>query len=112
MLEMKLPPCDICGQHLPIEQGRLLLKEDDVARYWNQKIDMEQKSIQWHWGHEHCLPDNRHVIISKRFDNIRQLLDWTAQLLTDPLFHDRLVSSQTHSSTRDGDAAGVAREAT
>ena len=99
MLEMNLPPCDMCGQHVPIAQGRLLLKEDDVARRWNQEIDMEEKTIQWHWGHEQCLPDNRHVIISKRFDNIGQLLNWTAQLLTDPVFHDRLASSPTPART-------------
>ena len=99
MLEMTLPPCDMCGQHVPIAQGRLLLKEDDVARHRNHEIDIEEKTIQWHWCHEECVPDSRHVITSKRFDNIGQLLDWTAQLLTDPLFHDRLVSSRTPVST-------------
>ena len=93
MFAMKLPPCDICRQHVPIAQGRLLLKEDDVARYWNQKTEIQEKSIPWHWGHEQCLPDSRHVIISKRFDNIGQLLDWMAQLLRDPLFQERLVAS-------------------
>ena len=93
MHEMKLPPCDICGQRLLIEQGRLLLEEDDVARFWNQKVETDGKFIPWHWGHEQCLPDSRHVIISKRFDNIGQMLDWTAQLLNDPIFQDRLVAS-------------------
>ncbi|MFC1935702.1 hypothetical protein ACFLX9_02940 [Chloroflexota bacterium] len=98
MLEMKLPPCGVCRQQVPLAQGRLLLKEDDVARYSNQGIEMEEEPILWHWGHEQCLENSRHVIISKRFDNIGQLLDWMAELLTDRHFHDRLVSSQTHVS--------------
>ncbi len=135
MPRIVLPPCDLCGRAVPIDQGRLLLKEDDVNRYWTQQLEMENSrnlldetqepvvgpesnakqrslgpdAIRWHWGHEHCLPDSRYVIIAGRFENSDQLLDWTYQLLNDALvvrtnwretvrrfYHIPVPLSQTH----------------
>ena len=111
MSQIVLPPCDLCGRAVPIVQGRLLLKEDDVNRYWTQQLEIETSrdlpeatrepakgpeshakqlslgpdAIRWHWGHEHCLPDSRYVIVAGRFETSDQLLDWTYQLLNDAL---------------------------
>ena len=46
---------------------------------------MVNDAIQWHWGHEKCLPESRYVVIAKKFDNVSQLVDWTYQLLNDAL---------------------------
>ena len=109
---MELPRCDVCGESVPIAEGRLLLKEDDVNRYWSHQFEAEEETnrisgkqeldgrrglsvrrlpreadaIPWRWGHERCLPESRYVVIAKRFENIGQLVDWTHQLLNDALF--------------------------
>ena len=103
MEESRWPACDICGQTVTRGNGRLLLKEDDVTEYWDSRINEERKRagliqgqalsgsdamsvnsapseadrMPWHWGHEECLPDSRYMVVAKRFDNIRMLLDWT-----------------------------------
>ena len=96
------PACDVCGQSVPRANGRLLLKEDDVTEYWDYQINNEQRkaelnqgrelgseglsasgvpsgpdAVPWQWGHEECLPDSRYMVVAKKFDNIRMLLDWT-----------------------------------
>ncbi|MCZ6789446.1 MAG: hypothetical protein O7F09_07200 [Chloroflexi bacterium] len=97
---------------MPIAEGRLLLKEDDVDRYWSHQLEEEERTdringkeephrsrgllvkrppveadaIPWRWGHERCLPESRYVVIAKRFENMGQLVDWTHQLLNDALF--------------------------
>ena len=109
---MELPRCDACGESVPIAEGRLLLKEDDVNRYWSHQLRAEERmnriggeqeldghaglpgrhlpleadAIPWRWGHERCFPESRYVVIAKRFENIGQLVDWTHQLLNDALF--------------------------
>ena len=80
MEESRWPACDICGQTVTRGNGRLLLKEDDVTEYWDSRINGEKKRagpMPWQWGHEECLPDSRYMVVAKRFDNIRMLLDWT-----------------------------------
>ena len=102
MEESRWPSCDICGQTVTRGNGRLLLKEDDVTEYWDSWINEEKKraglnpgqelngsdamlvnvpsgadTMPWHWGHEECLPDSRYMVVAKKFDNIRMLLDWT-----------------------------------
>ena len=85
------PACDVCGQSVPRANGRLLLKEDDVAEYLDSRISEEKSragldqgqglngadTMPWRWGHEECLPDSRYMVVAKKFDNIRKLLDWT-----------------------------------
>ena len=96
------PTCDVCGQSVPRANGRLLLKEDDVTEYLDSRINEEKKraglnqgqelngseavsvnvpfeahAMRWQWGHEECLPDSRYMVVAKKFDNIRMLLDWT-----------------------------------
>ena len=108
---MDTPKCDICKNYVQLTDGRLLLKEDDVNRYWNHQLRFEEMAnqaslkvgvggfchsvtkgasmvndaIPWHWGHEKCLPESRYVVIAKKFDNVSQLVDWTYQLLNDAL---------------------------
>ena len=90
------PLCDVCKQTVPRAIGRLLLKEDDVTEYGNSWISEdkntaqrerpasitggpspESETIPWRWGHEECLPDSRYMVVAKKFDNIRMLLEWT-----------------------------------
>jgi hypothetical protein len=108
---MNTPKCDICKNYVRLADGRLLLKEDDVNRYWSHQLKFEEMAnqanskvrtggfchsitketsmvndaIPWHWGHKKCLPENRYVVIAKKFDNVSQLVDWTYHLLNDAL---------------------------
>ena len=41
---MELPRCDVCRESVPIAEGRLLLKEDDVDRYWSHQLEEEERT--------------------------------------------------------------------
>ena len=104
MDRVKWPLCDICGQTVPRANGCLLLKEDDVTEHGNswmsgdkntakrehpvttaKSLTPETDAIPWRWGHEECLPDSRYMVVAKKFDNIKMLLDWTLDPVDDEL---------------------------
>ena len=106
---MQWPPYDVCGRSVPRAHGRLLQMEDDVTEYWDTRLNEERNRaginqgqevqqpekatvigqeanpMAWQWGHGECLPDIRYMVVAKRFDNIRMLLDWILHPTADDL---------------------------
>ena len=98
---MQWPACDVCGKSVPRANGWLSLKEDDVTEHLDSRINerkkkaglnhgqeldqpdgtfeigLEASPMPWQWGHKECLPESRYMVVAKRFENIRMLLDWT-----------------------------------
>ena len=112
MAQIVWPPGDVCRKPVQRSTGRLVLKGEEVDKYWEDFFRVEEETYQlnkrtellalgepkfedipagfrpvnWYWGHKRCLPKCEHMISARRLDTVGKVLRLTLDQMEDDFF--------------------------